>query len=97
VKLGSVIRIENATREADGREISASPMPVLYAGEDRLTALETLLPQEEKLIAQYEKLISLFPSGEIRDQLSLQLGVKREHLFTQTSLLTNARQVKGLY
>jgi hypothetical protein len=97
VKLGSVIRIENAMREADGREISTSPMPVLYAGEDRLAALQTLLPHEEKLIAQYEKLISLLAPGEVRDQLSFQLGVKREHLFTQTSLLANARRVKGLH
>ena len=96
VKLGSVIRIENATIESDGKEISRSPMPSLYDGKDRLSALQALIPAEEKLIAEYEKLIPLIPAGEIRDQLSLQLGLKREHLFTQEWLLANARRIKGL-
>jgi bacterioferritin (cytochrome b1) len=96
IKLGSVIRIENASLDAEGKEISRSPMPSLYAGEDRLAALQALVPAEEKLIAAYEKLIPLVPAGEIRDQLSLQLGLKREHCFTQEWLLKNARQIKGL-
>lgn len=96
VKLGSVIQIENASVEPDGKEISRSPMPSLCEGEDRLSALQALIPAEENLIAKYEKLIPLVPAGEIRDQLSLQLGLKREHLFTQGWLLTNARRIKGL-
>jgi bacterioferritin (cytochrome b1) len=96
IKLGSVIRIENAVREAEGKEVSRSPMPALYPGEDRLTALVTLIPAEETLIAKYEQLLPLVPEGEIRNQLSLQLGLKREHLFTQEWLLANARKIKGL-
>jgi bacterioferritin (cytochrome b1) len=96
VKLGSVIRIENAAKEADGVEKSMSPMPSFYPGEDRLSALETLVPAEEKLIAAYERLLGLLPPGEIKDQISLQLGLKREHLFTQEWLLKNARKIKGL-
>jgi bacterioferritin (cytochrome b1) len=96
VKLGSVIRIENAAREADGKEISRSPMPSLYSGQDRLAALKSLIPEEEELIGKYEKLIPLFPEGEIRSQLGLQLGLKREHLFTQEWLLKNAGRIKGL-
>jgi bacterioferritin (cytochrome b1) len=96
VKLGSVIRIENASVEPDGKEISRSPMPFLYVGEDRLSALQALIPAEENLISKYEKLIPLVPAGETRDQLSLQLGFKREHLFTQEWLLANARRIKGL-
>ncbi|HUU38788.1 MAG TPA: hypothetical protein VMW46_11380 [Candidatus Desulfaltia sp.] len=96
VKLGSVIRIENSVREPDGKEISRSPMPSLYSGRDRLSALQSLVPAEEELISKYEKLVPLFPEGEIRDQLSLQLGLKREHLFTQEWLLKNAGRIKGL-
>ncbi len=96
VKLGSVIRIENAVKDETGVEKSTRPMPASYPGEDRLSALETLLPAEEKLIAAYEKLLGLVPPGEIKDQLSLQLGLKREHLFTQEWLLKNARKIKGL-
>lgn len=96
VKLGSVIRIENAVRDAAGVEKSVSPMPSFYPGEDRLSALETLIPAEEKLIAGYERLLGLLPPGEIKDQVSLQLGLKREHLFTQEWLLKNARKIKGL-
>jgi len=96
VKLGSVIRIENAVRDAAGVEKSVSPMPSFYPGEDRLSALETLIPAEEKLIAAYERLLGRLPPGEIKDQVSLQLGLKREHLFTQEWLLKNARKIKGL-
>lgn len=96
IKLGSVIRIENAVKDEAGVEKSTSPMPSIYPGEDRLSALETLVPAEEKLIQAYEKLLSLLPPGEIKDQVNLQLGLKREHLFTQDWLLRNARKIKGL-
>jgi bacterioferritin (cytochrome b1) len=96
VKLGDVIQIENAGRDSSGREMSLNPMPTIYPGPDRLSALETLVPAEEKLIAKYEKAVSLFPAGEIRDQLNLQLALCREHLFTQEWLLNNARRIKGL-
>lgn len=96
IKLGSVIRIENAVKDEAGVEKSISPMPSIYPGEDRLSALETLVPAEEKLIQAYEKLLSLLPPGEIKDQVNLQLGLKREHLFTQDWLLRNARKIKGL-
>ena len=96
IKLGSVIRIENAVRDAEGKEVSRNPMPTQYPGEDRLTSLETLVPVEETLIAKYERLLSLVQDGEIRNQLNLQLGLKREHLFTQEWLLANARKIKGL-
>lgn len=96
VKLGSVIQIENAAREADGKEISRNPMPSLYPGQDRLSALQSLIPSEEEIIGKYEKLVPLVPEGEIRNQLSLQLGLKREHLFTQEWLLKNAGRIKGL-
>jgi bacterioferritin (cytochrome b1) len=96
VNLGSVIQIENSVREPDGKEISRSPMPSLYSGRDRLSALKSLIPAEEELIGKYEKLLPLIPEGEIRNQLSLQLGLKREHLFTQEWLLKNAGRIKGL-
>jgi bacterioferritin (cytochrome b1) len=96
VKLGSVIQVENAVREKDGKERSLKPMPSLYSGEDRLSALESLIPAEENLIAKYEKLVALVPAGEIKDELNLHLGLKREHLFTQEWLLKNARKIEGL-
>jgi len=96
IKMGDVIQIENAEKDSNGVERSRSPMPSLYAGEDRLTALETLIPAEEALLAQYEKLISLVPEGEIKDQLQLHMALKREHLFTQEWLLKNTQKIKGL-
>ena len=96
VKLGSVIQIENASKDAAGVEKSLNPMPSTYPGEDRFSALEGLIPREEELISKYEKILPLLPAGEIKDQISLQLGLKREHLFTQEWLLRNARKVKGL-
>ncbi len=96
IKLGSVIRIENAVRDTAGKEVSRSPMPTTYPGEDRLSALVSLIPAEETLIAMYEQLLSLLPDGEIRNQLNLQLGLKREHRFTQEWLLANARKIRGL-
>jgi bacterioferritin (cytochrome b1) len=96
VRLGSVIRIENGRSGPDGKEVSRSPMPALYGGQDRLSALRTLIPAEEELIARYEKLLAVIPPGDDRDQLRLQLGLKREHLFTQEWLLKNAERTKGL-
>jgi rubrerythrin len=96
VKLGSVIQIENAVRDAEGKEQSSRPMPSTYSGQDRLSALEALIPAEQDLIAQYEKLAAIVPEGDIKDQVKLQLGLKREHLFTQEWLLNNARKIKGL-
>ena len=96
VELGSVIRIENASVDASGREASVHPMPVLYPGEGRLAALEALVPEEEKLIAAYEELLAGQPAGPVRDRLAAQLALKREHLYTQQSLLANARRIEGL-
>ena len=96
IKLGDVVRIEKAEKDAEGVEKSVLPMPALYPGEDRRSALETLIPAEEELVQRYEKLIPLFPEGEIKDQLSKHLSLEREHLFTQTHLLENARKIPGL-
>lgn len=96
IKMGDVIQIENAEKDSGGVERSRGAMPSLYAGEDRLTALETLIPAEEALLAKYEKLISLVPEGEIKDQLQLHMALNREHLFTQEWLLKNAQKIKGL-
>ncbi len=96
IKMGDVIRIENAEKDENGVEKSTSPMPASYPGEDRLSALETLVPAEEALISKYERLLSLIPGGEIKDQLEIHLGLDREHLFTQEWLYKNARKIKGL-
>jgi len=96
IKLGDVIQIENAEKDADGVEKSTNPMPSIYPGEDRLSALETLIPTEEELIVLYEKLIPLISNEEITEQLKRHLALKREHLFTQEWLLKNARKIKGL-
>lgn len=96
IKMGDVIQIENAEKDSGGVERSRGAMPSLYAGEDRLTALETLIPAEEALLAKYKKLISLVPEGEIKDQLQLHMALNREHLFTQEWLLKNAQKIKGL-
>ena len=96
IKLGDVIRIENAEKDADGVEKSTSPMPSIYPSEDRRSALETLIPVEEELIVLYEKLIPLISNEEIEEQLKRHLALKREHLFTQEWLLKNARKIKGL-
>jgi bacterioferritin (cytochrome b1) len=96
IKLGDVVRIENAETDAEGVEKSLSPMPDLYAGEDRVSALESLLPIEEELVHLYEKLVPFFPEGEVKDRLTPNLALNREHVFTQAYLLENARQVVGL-
>jgi len=96
IKMGDVVRIENAVTDANGVEKSLVSMPDTYPGEDRLSTLETLVPIEEKLVAKYEKLTSLIPDGEIKDQLNTHLALDREHLFTQKHLLDNARHIPGL-
>ena len=96
IKMGDVIQIENAEKNADGVERSVSPMPSFYSGEDRLSALETLIPAEMELTSTYENLLSLVPEGEIKDQLEIHAGLDREHLFTQEWLLKNAQKIEGL-
>lgn len=96
IKMGDVIQIENAERDENGVERSPSPMPAAYPGEDRLSALETLVPAEKDLVAKYEKLLALVPDGEIKDQLAIHLGLAREHVFTQEWLLTNVKKITGL-
>ncbi len=96
VKLGDVIRIENAERDAQGIEISRRPMPTDYPADGRLAALETLLPAEQALLAKYEEAVAAFPAGDVQAQLRLQLALTREHIFTQEWLLANARRIKGL-
>lgn len=96
IKMGDVIQIENAEKDEDGAERSKDPMPSTYPGDNRLTALETLVPAEETLITRYEKIISLVKDGEIKEQLRLHLALNREHLFTVQWLLKNAKKIKGL-
>jgi bacterioferritin (cytochrome b1) len=96
INRGTVIRIENAGKGDHGAEISKRPMPVKYPGRDRLSTLKTLVPAEQNLIANYEQLIAMVPHGEIKEQLKIQLALKREHVFTQERLLENARKIKGL-
>ncbi len=95
-KMGDVIGIENATTGPDGVERSLAPMPVEYPGTGRLSALETLLPSERELAAKYGQVVSLFPEGEIRNQLNMHLALTREHIFTQEWLLANVRRIKGI-
>jgi len=96
IKLGDVVRIENAAKDAEGVEKSTQAMPDIYPGEHRKDALETLIPAEEKLVRDYEKLAAMFPDGEIKEQLKKHLASKREHVFTQQWLLKNAQKVSGI-
>jgi hypothetical protein len=96
IKMGDVIQIENAEKNPAGVERSVSPMPSVYPGEDRLSALETLIPAEKDLVSKYKKLLSLVPDGEIKDQLEIHRGLDREHMFTQEWLLKNAQKIEGL-
>lgn len=96
IKLGDVIQIENAEKDAAGVERSRNPMPFLYPGEDRLSSLETLPAKESDLVDRYEKIISLLPESEIREELQLHLALNREHLFTAEYLLKNLKAVPGL-
>ncbi|HYA49259.1 MAG TPA: hypothetical protein VEG35_06125, partial [Burkholderiales bacterium] len=81
IKLGDVVAIENAETDARGVERSAKPMVVEYPGTDRISALETLLPAEQGLVAKYEQALAVVPPGEVHDQLRLQLALTREHVF----------------
>ena len=96
IKWGDVVRIENAERDSDGVETSTRPMPSVYPGDNRISALDALIPAEEKLIRAYETLIAMIPGGEIREQLEIHLGLNREHVFTQNWLLKNAQSISGL-
>lgn len=96
IKMGDVIQIENAEKDADGVERSQTPMPSLYPGEDRSSALKILIPAEENLIARYENLIDMVKEEEIKDQLQVHLALNREHVFTQEWLLKNAQKTEGL-
>lgn len=96
IKMGDVIQIEGAEKDSEGVERSKNPMPSLYPGEDRASALETLIPIEENLVAKYDKLITLISNEDIKDQLQFHLAQNREHLFTQEWLLKNAKKIKGL-
>lgn len=96
IKLGDVIRIENAEKDSEGVERSVNPMPSSYPGEDRLSALENLFPAEKELVAMYDKILPLVPDGEIKAQLEIHRGLDLEHVFTQEWLLKNARKIKGL-
>jgi bacterioferritin (cytochrome b1) len=96
VKLGDVVAIEKAEKDAQGVERSLEPMPAEYPGADRLSILESLLPPEKDLVAKYEAAVALVPAGEVQNQLRLQLGLTREHVFTQEKLLADARKIKGL-
>jgi bacterioferritin (cytochrome b1) len=96
IKWGDVVQIENAETDDEGVETSLSPMPSVYPGDDRLSALDTLIPAEEKLIRMYENLIAMVPDGEIKEQLEKHMGLDREHVFTQNWLLENARKIPGL-
>jgi bacterioferritin (cytochrome b1) len=96
IKMGDVVRIENAEKDAEGTEKSTQPMPDIYPGDNRQSALETMIPAEEKLIQKYEKLIAIVPEGEIKEQLNKHLAQNHEHVFTQQWLLTNAQKITGL-
>lgn len=96
VKLGDVIAIENAETGPDGVERSRRPMPTEYPGTDRISALASLLPAEEHLVARYEQAVGLALPEDILAQLKLHLALTREHVFTQGKLLANAKRIKGL-
>jgi rubrerythrin len=96
LKLGSLIRIENAELQSDGSELSLKPMPDVQPEADRATALESLAAAEDELIDLYDQAAARAPSPEIRDQLAFHLSQNREHRFTLKWLLDNARRVKGL-
>jgi len=96
IKMGDVIRIENAEKDKNGVEISRSPVPGDFPGKHRLDALKQLLPKEKALVDNYKKLISRIPEGEIRTQLEVHLALNQEHIFTQKWLLENASKISGL-
>jgi hypothetical protein len=61
-----------------------------------VSALETMIPTEEKLIQKYGSLIAMMPEGEIKQQLEKHLAQNHEHVFTQQWLLTNAKKFTDL-
>ena len=96
IKMGDVVKIENAEKDSEGTEKSARFMPDIYPGDNRLSALETLIPTEEKLVRKYERLMAMMPEGEIKQQLEIHLAQNHEHVFTQQWLLTNAKKFSGI-
>jgi len=94
VKLGDVIRLENVEPAEGGGEQSWLPMPSTYPGKNRVQALESTLQGEKLLIEKYERAINLVPEGELRSQLLIHLSLCREHAYTQSSLLENARKLQ---
>jgi len=96
IKLGSLIRIENAERRPDGSERSVRPMADLFPAADRRAAVEALAAAEQELIGLYEQAVAAAPTAEVRDQLSFHLSQNREHLLTQKGLMANALKIKGL-
>jgi bacterioferritin (cytochrome b1) len=96
VKLGDALRLENPEPAENGGEQSRLPMPANYTGKNRLQALKSALKGEKLLIEKYERVIGLGPEGDIKTQLMFHLSLCREHLYTQQSLVENARKIKGL-
>jgi bacterioferritin (cytochrome b1) len=96
VKLGDVVAVENATTDAAGVERSLAPMPAVYPGTDRVSALESLPGLEREIVSRYEAVLGLDLPEEVRAQLRLHLALTREHVFTQDKLLANARRIRGI-
>jgi bacterioferritin (cytochrome b1) len=96
IRMGSVIRIEQAEKSTEGTEKSLRPMPASYEGRDRLSLLEAFLPEERELVTKYEDLLSRIREETVKEELQLHLGLKREHLFTLEWLIKNARAIAGL-
>jgi len=96
VKMGDVLRLENPEPAENSGEQSKLPMPAKYIGKNRVQALQSTLKGETLLAEKYERVIILVPEGEIKNQLMFHLSLCREHLYTQQSLLENARRFKGL-
>jgi len=68
-------------------------MPAEYPGAGRLTALQTLPGLERAIAAKYEAALGS-ARGEVQAQLRLHLALTREHIFTQSKLLENARRIQ---
>lgn len=96
VKLGDVVALENAASDAAGVERSLAPMPAVYPGTDRISALESLPGLEREIVSRYESVLGLDLPGEVRAQLGLHLALTREHVFTQDKLLANAKRIRGI-
>jgi bacterioferritin (cytochrome b1) len=96
VKLGDVVALENAASDAAGVERSLAPMPAVYPGTDRISALESLPGLEREIVSRYEAVLGLDLPGEVRAQLGLHLALTREHVFTQDKLLANAKRIRGI-